>query len=208
MGMDYSILRPVMSIILTAFPIFPELHNIHNIFQVTAKENPNVVVTDDFQIHFLRIAEFRKRHPEQFSGMNRDLRDWLNFFAYGAELTEAQMSQLTDHNPLIREAYEEMQRFFANPETRELARERRQFIFDFNLGMDASKAEGKAVGKAEGKAEGKADSIAFILQERFQTLPSDVQTKLFALHDIGQLDHLRTLAFHCQSLEEFTSQLR
>ena len=207
MGLDSTILRPVMSIILTAFPIFPRLQNIHTIFRIAADEDTSVILTEDFQIHFLRLSEFRKRRLDRLSGMNRILRDWLNFFAYGAELTEAEMSQLTDNSPLIKEAYDEMQRFFANPVTRELARERRQFIFDFNLGMDASKAEGKAEGivegKAEGLSEGEARTIVRQLTKRFGGVPSSVEEKLYSISDIDKLDRLADSVIDCQSLKDF-----
>jgi len=204
MGVDSTILRPVMSIILTAFPIFPRLQNIHTIFRIVADEDPSVILTEDFQIHFLRLSEFRKRRPDQLSGMNRILRDWLNFFAYGAEFTEAEMSQLTENSPLIKEAYDEMHRFFANPETRELARERRQFIFDYNLGMDTSKAEGKV----EGLSEGEARTIVRQLIRRFGAIPSSLEEKLYGISDIDQLDRLADSVIDCQSLEEFSSHLR
>lgn len=199
MGLDSTILRPVMSIILAAFPIFPQLHNVHNIFRIAAEENPSVILTEDFQIHFLRISEFRKRRPEQLGGMNRDLRDWLNFFANGAKLTEAEMSQLTNNSPLIKEAYEEMQRFFANPETRELARERRQFLFDFNLGMNSS--------KAEGEAKGEARTIVRQLTKRFGTIPSSLEEKLYGISDIDKLDILADSVIDCQSLKDFETGL-
>jgi predicted transposase/invertase (TIGR01784 family) len=203
MGLDYTILRPVMSIILTAFPIFPELHNIQSVFRIAAEENPNIILTEDFQIHFLRISEFRKRRPDQLLGMDRDLRDWLYFFGYGGESTEAEMSQLTDSNPLIKDAYDEMQRFFANPETRELARERRQFIFDFNLGMDASKAEGIV----EGEAKGEARTIVRQLTKRFGSVPSSIEENLYGITDLDKLDRLADSVIDCQSLEEFKNSL-
>ena len=110
------------------------------------------------------------------------------------------MSHLTDNNPMIQEAYEEMQRFFANPETHDKARERQRYIKDFRLITNAS--------KAEGKAEGEAKSIVYTLRRRFSIVPEEMQTKLLAITDVDDLDRLMALAFDCQSLEEFVSQLR
>ena len=202
-GMDYTALRPVMSIILTEFPIFPQLKNIHNIFQIMAKENPEIVLTQDFQIHFVRLSEVHKGHLDKLADLRRDLRDWVQFFAYAADKTEDAMSNLTDNNPIIREAYEEMQRFYANPETREKARERRQFIFDYNLGINASREEGEAKGKAEGKAEGKAGTIIRQLTRRFGRVSQSLEEKLYQTTDLDQLDRLADLVLDCQSLDEF-----
>jgi len=46
-GTKYPELRPVISIILTEFQIFPQLKNLHNVFRITAQENPDVLLTED-----------------------------------------------------------------------------------------------------------------------------------------------------------------
>ena len=206
-GLDYTELRQVISIILTSFPIFRQLENIHNIFQITAKEDPSFVLTDAFQMHFLRIAEVNEQNAHKLACLCRDLRDWVLFFAYGGKLTEAEMSNLTDNNPIILEAYQEMQRFYANPETHEKALAHRRFIIDYNLGMSSSKAEGLAeglaVGKAVGRAEGKSEDIKHILNRRFNVIPDHLENKLNSLSDIVELKRLFDLALDCDSLEEF-----
>jgi len=198
-GMDYSELRPVISIILTAFPIFPQLKEIHTIFLLTAKEDPRVVLTEDFQIHILRLFEVMRGRVEKLSNMDSELCNWLNFFTFGSTSTEVEMSQLTNNSPIIREAYDEMHRFFSDPATREKAIERRRFLSDYQLGMNAS--------KAEGKAEGKAGMIVRQLTKRFGFVSPSLEEKLYCLTDIERLDFLADLVLDCQSLEEFESGL-
>ena len=55
-GSEYTLMRPVISIVLTRFPIFPQLKKIHTVFEIRARENPDVLLTDHLQIHFLRIV--------------------------------------------------------------------------------------------------------------------------------------------------------
>ena len=105
------------------------------------------------------------------------------------------MAVLTDNNPIIQEAYTEMQRFFANPEIHDKARERRRFLVDYYWGMSSSKAEGKA------------GTIMIFLNSKFHDVPEDIQNYLFSLHNVEQLDWLAALAFKCDSLEEFASYL-
>ena len=198
-GMEYKELRHVTSIILTKFQIFRQLKNIHTIFMIMAKENPSVVLTDAFQMHFLRLYEIIQGHLELLEYLCRDLRDWFLFFAFGGNKTEAEMSQLTDNNPIILEAYEEMQRFYANPETREKAIERHRFLVDYNLGMSSS--------KEEGKAEGIAESIVYYLKHRFGSVPQELENRLLAMSDVVRLDSLRDLSYDCDSLEEFNNGL-
>ena len=106
------------------------------------------------------------------------------------------MSPSIDYISLLKEAYEEMHRFFANPETYEQAFERRQYIFDLKLIMGATKAEYKA------------ESIVYTLGRRFRVVPEEMQTKLLAVTDVAFLDRLMALSFDCHSLEEFVTQLR
>ena len=194
-GMEYAELRQVLSIILTEFPIFQQLENIHNIFEIRAREKPSFVMTDAFQMHVLRVLEVRKGDPAKLSQLCRDLRDWLLFFAFGGKLTEVQMSNSTDNNPMIQEAYAEMQRFYANPETQEKARQRHRYLVDYNLGMISS--------RAEGKAEGEARTIIRFLTRRFGRVPPSLEGKLYELMDVDQLDRLFDFAQDCDSLEEF-----
>ena len=105
------------------------------------------------------------------------------------------MPALTRDNPIIQEAYAELQRFYADNETREKIRERERFLRDYELGMNASKAEGQA------------RTIVHILTYRFHSVSEAVQTKLFSLFDIELLDRLTALALKCDTLEEFASKL-
>ena len=148
-GGDYDDLRPVISIIVTEFAIFPELKNVHNVFRLTAMENPSVVMTTDLQIHFLRLSELLKGRLEALKDLDRKLRHWVNFFIFGSKKTEEEMSQLVENDPMIREAYQEFQRFTTDPEMREQERRRQRQILDYNLAMGASKKEGKIEEKAE-----------------------------------------------------------
>ena len=119
------------------------------------------------------------------------------------------MSALTHDNPIIQEAYAELQRFYADGETREKIREIRRFVRDYEIGMGASRAdgiaEGKAVGKAEGKAEGKTDAIIRFLTRRFTNVPQEICDRLYSITDIAELDRLTDIVADCDTLEEFTS---
>ena len=198
-GMDYTELRQVLSIILTEFRVFQQLENIHNIFEIRAREKPSYVMTDAFQMHVLRVLEVREGDPAKLLQLCRDLRDWLLFFAFGGKLTEAGMSNITDNNPMIQEAYTEMQRFYANPEAREKARQRHRYLVDYNLGMSSSRAEGISIGEIRGRA----NSIVFHLKRRFNEVPEWLEIKLLSLTDLENIDRLRDLSYDCHSLEEF-----
>jgi flagellar biosynthesis/type III secretory pathway protein FliH len=75
------------------------------------------------------------------------------------------MAALTENDPRIIEAHREFLRFNADPQTRELARQRQLFLVDYHLGMAASKAEGYAKGYAKGRAEIRAKRRAEVRAE-------------------------------------------
>jgi len=158
-GEKYSKLVPVKSVIVTEFPIFSKLKNLHTIFEVRARENPDILLSDHFQMHFLRLGDMLKRRMEGLNELDRGLQHWMNFFAFGGALSEDKMLQLVDHDTLIRQAYQEFQHFTADGEMREKVRQRQRFLEDQRIYVDAARDEGKAEGKAEGET-GKAIEIA------------------------------------------------
>ena len=156
-GDGYTELLPVKSVVITDFPIFPELSNLHTVFEIQARENPRVLLTDHFQMHFLRLGDMRKRQLEGLNVLFGGLQHWLNFFTFGGTVLEDKMSQLVENNPAVLAAYREFQRFTSDAEMQELERRRRRFLEDHRVYTAAAKAEGIAIGEAKGKAEGKAE---------------------------------------------------
>jgi predicted transposase/invertase (TIGR01784 family) len=63
------------------------------------------------------------------------------------------MSQLVENDPIIREAYQELQRFSSNPEMREKERRRQRFLADYNLSIGAAKRDGIIEGRSERDVE-------------------------------------------------------
>ena len=52
----YQSLTPVVSIVVTEFPLFPMLTDIHNDFYITARKTPDYVLTDDLEMHFIELS--------------------------------------------------------------------------------------------------------------------------------------------------------
>ena len=142
-GDKFAELLPVIGIVLTAFPIFPQLQRIHAVFRMTAEENPKVVLTDHFQMHFLRLGDLIKRQMKGVGELHGGLQGWMNFFTFGRTATEDKMAQLADNNPVVMAAYEEFQRFSSDAKMRDLERRRRQFLDDQRLSVSAAVKEGK-----------------------------------------------------------------
>ena len=148
-GDAYAALVPVKSVILAGFPIFPELNDLHTVFEARSRENPAVLLSDHFQVHFLRLGDMLARQMAGLGALDRVLRHWMNFFAFGDTLPEDKMSQLVENDAQVRQAYREFQRFTTDAEMRERVRDRQRSQMAQKVYVDAAKAEAKAEGKAE-----------------------------------------------------------
>jgi predicted transposase/invertase (TIGR01784 family) len=139
-GAKYDGLCPVRSIIITEFPIFPSLKQLHAVFELRAKENPDVLFSEHCQIHVLRLGDLLRNisELEQFEG---DLERWMRFWAFGSKLKESEMSTMLQDSPPVLAAYEEFQRFSSDPEMRERVRARERFLNDQRLKVAGARRE-------------------------------------------------------------------
>ena len=151
-GNDYSLLRPVRSVVITEFPVFPELRGLHTVFEVRARENPAVLLSEHLQIHFLRLGNW-DRQDSNLGQLCRDLQRWLQFWAFGSELEGDKMSAILQDVPEVLSAYDEYKRFSSSPEMREKVKARERFLIDQHLDRAEALAEGEAKGEAKRNIE-------------------------------------------------------
>jgi len=74
--------------------IFPNLRDLHTVFEIRSRENPEVLLTDHFRMHFLRLGDMLKRQLEGLSELYGGLQDWMKFFAFADTTPEDKMTQL------------------------------------------------------------------------------------------------------------------
>ena len=152
-GDDYTLLRPVRSIIITEFSVFPELKRLHTVFEVRARENPAVLLSDHLQIHFLRLGNW-DRQDSELGQLCRDLQGWLQFWAFGSEWESDKMSAMLQDVPEVKAAYDEYRRFSSSPEMREKVKARERFLIDQRLDRAEAREEGKVEVAQNLKREG------------------------------------------------------
>ncbi|MDO4585337.1 MAG: Rpn family recombination-promoting nuclease/putative transposase, partial [Planctomycetia bacterium] len=150
-GDDYSRLNPVVSIVLTRFVMFPELSDIHNVFNITAEKNPEYILTDDLQIHTLELAP---RKLAALAEIQEPLRRWLDFLCTANEKTEVEMKVLLTKDRGLEVAYDKFREFTRNDEYRQLALAREKAERDYRAEMSYARKQGLAEGREEGLAEG------------------------------------------------------
>ena len=155
-GEKYDALCPVRSIIITEFSIFPVLKRLHAVFELRARENPDVLFSDHCQIHVLRLGDLLRNNLAGLDQLGGDLQRWMQLWALGSKLEESKMSTMLQDSPPVLAAYEEFKRFSSDPEMREKVRARERFLNDQRLKVAGARREGRVEGRAEGLVEGEA----------------------------------------------------
>ena len=149
-GQDYLRLRAVRSIIITEFPIFPMLQNLHAVFELRSRENPDILFTKHCQIHVLRLGNFIENGFVGLEQFGLGLRRWMEFWAYGTTAEEKEMTTMLQDAPEVLAAFEEYNRFKIDPAMREKVRARQRFLDDERLKLTGAYDEGIAIGEERG----------------------------------------------------------
>jgi predicted transposase/invertase (TIGR01784 family) len=148
-GEGYDELHSVRSIIITEFPVFPLLKQLHAVFELRARENPDVLFSEHCQMHVLRLGDLRRNKLAGLEQLGLDLQRWMQLWVYGSKLEDDKMSTMLEDSPAVLQAYEEFKRFVSDPVMREKVRARERFEVDQRLKIGGAKREGRAEEKIE-----------------------------------------------------------
>jgi len=148
-GKGYDELCPVRSIIITEFPIFSLLKRLHAVFELRARENPDVLFSDHCQMHVLRLGDLLRNNLSGLDQLSLDLQRWMQLWAFGSKLKENEMSTMLEDCPPVLAAYEEFKRFSSDPVMREKVRARERYLNDERLKLAGAERKGRAEGRDE-----------------------------------------------------------
>ena len=224
---EYSLLNPVISIVLTRFELFPWHLRLHSVYELRDAEAPEVPLTEDLQFHFLELTERKWEHfrsqlaQETGSQQNQlPLRNWMDFLLNANRKTEDEMESMINETPGLDVAYGKFQAFTRDEELRDLALRRQMAIWDrkaeiekgmtmgIEKGMTMGIEKGVAMGIEKGVAQGLVHSVCQTLQFRFGSeVPMELIQKISAITDTETLQMLFQKAFQVQTLSEFTQNL-
>ncbi len=169
-GEEYQDLKPVISIVLTAYDLFPHNDRLHTSFMMMARENPGQILSDHLQLHFLQLP--KGSSDKRGNDVECSLLQWLKFFSYPSGMDEEEYRSLGKEDEGLKMAIQVFDTFQSDPVLRDLAERREKFLLDVASsrnsairraraeGLAEGLAEGRAKGIAEGRAEGRAEGIA------------------------------------------------
>jgi len=128
--------------------VFAALKQLHTVFELRSRENPDVLLTNRLQIHYLRLGNLDRQRLTGLDALCVGLQRWMQFWAFGSEWEEKKMSAVLQDVPEVYAAYSEYKRFTADPVMREKAKARERYWIDRRLDRAEAKEEGEEIGKA------------------------------------------------------------
>ncbi|WP_264707435.1 Rpn family recombination-promoting nuclease/putative transposase [Wolbachia endosymbiont (group A) of Acrocera orbiculus] len=154
---NYIDLKKVFFIAISNCNLLPEevdyisTHNIRDI-----KTNGHYL--KDFQFVFIELPKFAKNKVEQLESI---VERWCFFFKYAEETTEEDLKEIAEKAPIIKLAYDELDRFSWNEkdlvayEERIMDLRKEEAILEYRLDLAEEKGIQKGIekGKIEGKIE-------------------------------------------------------
>ena len=204
-GDNYTDIHPVIGIAFVIYDVFPQLAGVHHSFCFRSKANPEFVLTDLLQLHFLEITDAK---AGEFDRVDPSLRRWLYFFYLSHRKTEAEMSVLLEGDPQVEKAYQMYRRFNHDERMRALADAHELFILDYNSDVLEARQTGLAEGVAMGELRGQVNAIITLLQGRFHRVPDEILDELNQRKDLIALQSLVVCAATCESLADFQDALK
>jgi len=120
------------------------LKRLHAVFELLARENPQVRFSDQCQMHVLRLGDLLRNELVGLDQFGFDLQRWMQLWVFGSKLEENKMSAMLDDCPPVLAAYEEFKRFSSDPVMREKVRARERFLIDERLKLSGAMREGEA----------------------------------------------------------------
>ncbi|APR98601.1 Rpn family recombination-promoting nuclease/putative transposase [Wolbachia endosymbiont of Folsomia candida] len=187
---NYVDLKKVFFIAISNCNLFPEeieyisTHNIRDI-----KTNGHYL--KDFQFVFIELPKFPKNAVEQLENI---VERWLFFFKYAEDTTDEDLKKIAEQAPIIKLAYDELDRFGWNEkdlvayEERVMDLRKEEAILEYKLDLATEKGreEGIQIGEEKGRKAEKievaktmlADNVEINTIAKFTGLSADEIKKL------------------------------
>ncbi|UML82961.1 Rpn family recombination-promoting nuclease/putative transposase (plasmid) [Leptospira interrogans] len=153
-GSMYSDLKPVYQINIVDFDLIPS-ENFHSKFKFREESNPDIILTDDVEIHFLELCKFVKRDVRE---LRNNLEIWLYVLKHTSELEEEEMRILVDKTPDLSKAFTILEQYSNDPQKRNELEAKlkldRDYAYDLAARFEAGELQGIEKGIKKGIEKG------------------------------------------------------
>jgi len=138
-GQNYGELSPSVCINLLDFKLFPQLSGYHSCFHITEVDDPEYILSEHLQIHFIELPKNQLSNLDQ---IKTGLDAWCYYFENEGDLQEDDMTILLKNTPALGEAHKVYRNFTANDELMDLAEAREKWLKDVNTRLHHAREEG------------------------------------------------------------------
>jgi predicted transposase/invertase (TIGR01784 family) len=138
-GDTYGELNPSVTINLLGFKLFPQLSGYHSCFHITEVDDPEYVLSQHLQIHFIELPKNQLANLEH---IKTQLDAWCYYFENEGSIKEDEMTVLLKNTPALGEAHKVYRNFTANDELMDMAEAREKWLKDVNTRLHNAKQEG------------------------------------------------------------------
>lgn len=151
-GGEYASLKEVIFLAICDYVLFPKkeaFKSDHEILDRETFEND----LEDFSFTFLELPKFTKEVGQLSSMIDR----WCYFFKHAEETSESDLAKIVDHDPIIKRAFFELDRFSWNDEELLTYDQAEKYEGAYRASLAQSFDDGRETGRTEGKEEGIAE---------------------------------------------------
>jgi predicted transposase/invertase (TIGR01784 family) len=159
-GNHYNLLKKVYSINFTEFN-FLDTPKFHSVFQLREKEYPEILLTEDLEIHIIELPKF----IESLKKINTEFESWIFALKNGHELKGEEMNTLVKKNPKLKKVLKEQKEYSLNPKSRYYKELKQKSEMVMNGRISYARNEGIEIGEQKGELR-KAFIISDELKER------------------------------------------
>ncbi|EMN25356.1 hypothetical protein LEP1GSC065_2301 [Leptospira kirschneri serovar Sokoine str. RM1] len=160
-GSMYSDLKPVYQINIVDFDLIPS-ENFHSKFKFREESNPDIILTDDVEIHFLELCKFVKKDVRE---LRNNLEIWLYVLKHTSELEEEEMRILVDKTPDLSKAFTILEQYSNDPQKRNELEAKLKSDRDYAYDLAARFEAGELQGIEKGAEKEKLKSARKMLQK-------------------------------------------
>jgi predicted transposase/invertase (TIGR01784 family) len=175
-GEDYGKLMPVIGIHFLDYTQYSEYDAFHFCFGLREKDHPELVLTDDMELHLIELPKFEKKTGKKLKFRTR-LEEWLHFFNHAHEEKEKIM-RTHYTNPLIHTAFTALETLSAEEKTRILAQKREESLMNERYELAAAMKKGRGEREKEIAASMLSDGMPPELIAKYTGLSSTEVKKL------------------------------
>ncbi|HRG47658.1 MAG TPA: Rpn family recombination-promoting nuclease/putative transposase [Leptospiraceae bacterium] len=149
-GQDYKNLTKVYSFNFVNFEIFPKQDRFYWSFQISDKNQNEIILTEDLNIYIIEMPKFLK----DLDSLQSPLDFWIYLLKEVTHLKGEQMKTLKKKNPKIKKALDELKFVSQDKRSRELYEARLKTEMDYSARFEYQLQKMKEEGKLEGLQEG------------------------------------------------------